>query len=108
MHELGIAASVVDVCAEQAAGARVLRVRVEVGRLTAVLPDALRFVFDVCAHGTALEGAELEIVDIPGRARCEACGQTVALSEPYGLCACGGMLRIVSGEELRVKDMEVA
>jgi hydrogenase nickel incorporation protein HypA/HybF len=108
VHELGIASAVVDACAERAAGARVLRVRIEVGQLTAVLPDALRFAFEVCAQGTALEGAELDIVELPGRATWETCGDTVTLSIPYGLCVCGGRLRLISGEELRVKEMEVA
>ena len=85
-----------------------LRVRVEVGQLAAVLPDALRFCFEACAKGTTLEGAELEILQTPGRAICNACGDTVALASPYGRCDCGGVLRIVAGEELRVKDMEIA
>jgi len=108
MHEMSIATAIVDACAERAAGARVLRVRIEIGQLAAALPDALRFCFDVCAHGTAVEGAELEILEIPGRGRCEDCGATLALAMPFGRCDCGGFARIVGGEELRVKDMEVA
>lgn len=108
MHELSLATAVVDACAARAAGARVLRVRVEVGQLAAVLPDALRFCFDVCAQGTTVEGAALEIMEIPGRATCDDCGGTVALAAPFGRCRCGGLLRVVEGEELRVKDMEIA
>lgn len=108
MHELSLANAVVETCAERAAGACVLRVRVEVGQLTAVLPDSLRFCFDICAQGTAVEGAELEILETPGSAVCDSCGNTVALSSPFGRCGCGGVLRIVSGDELRVKDMEIA
>ncbi len=108
MHELSLATAVVDACAERAAGARVLRVRVEIGQLAAVLPDSLRFCFEVCARGTAVEGAELEILETPGRAVCDSCGGAVALSSPFGRCDCGGLLRVVSGEELRVKDMEIA
>ena len=85
-----------------------MRVRVEIGQLAAVLPDALRFCFEICAQGTAVEGAELEILETPGRAVCEGCGGTVALSSPFGRCGCGGILRIVAGDELRVKDMEIA
>ena len=81
---------------------------VEVGQLAAVLPDALRFCFGVCAQGTVLEGAELEIVEIPGQAICDACGGSVGLSTPYGACACGGYLRIVGARELRVREMEIA
>jgi hydrogenase nickel incorporation protein HypA/HybF len=108
MHELSLATAVVDACAERAAGARVLRVRVEVGQLAAVLPDALRFCFDVCAQGTAVEGAKLEILETPGRAVCGTCGGKVALASPFGRCDCGGVLRIVAGDGLRVKDMEIA
>jgi len=107
MHELSLACSIVDSCAERAGGARVLRVTIEVGQLAAVLPDALRFCFDICAQGTALESAELEVVEIPGRATCDACGGAIALSSPVGACACGGHLRIVGGRELRIKEMEI-
>lgn len=107
MHELSIATAVVEACAERAAGARIVRVRVEIGQLAAVLPDSLRFCFDICAQGTAAEGAELEILETPGRAVCDLCGGSVALSSPFGRCDCGGVLRVVAGDELRVKDMEI-
>jgi hydrogenase nickel incorporation protein HypA/HybF len=107
MHELSLATAIVEACAERAAGVRVLRVRLEVGRLVGVLPDALRFCFDACAHGTAVEGAVLDILETPGRAICDACNGTVALASPFGRCDCGGVLRIVAGDELRVKDMEI-
>jgi hydrogenase nickel incorporation protein HypA/HybF len=107
MHELSIAMAVVDVCSRHAAGTRILRVRVEVGQLAAVLPDSLRFCFEVCAKGTVAEGAELDILEIPGRALCEVCGETCMLSTPFGRCNCGGRLRVVAGEELRVKDIDI-
>jgi hydrogenase nickel incorporation protein HypA/HybF len=108
MHELSLATAVVDACAVRSAGARVLRVRVEIGQLAAVLPDALRFCFDACAAGTVVEGAELEILETPGRAVCQRCAGTVTLASPFGRCKCGGTLRVVAGDELRVKDMEIA
>ena len=108
MHELSLACSIVEDCAKRAGHERVLRVTLEIGQLVAVMPDAIRFCFDVCAEGTVLEGAELEILEIPGRALCEHCGCSTALSSPYGLCECGGRLRIVGGNELRIKEMEIA
>ena len=68
MHELALATEVVDICAGRAEGACVLRVRLEVGRLAAVAPDALRFCFDACARGTVVEGAALEIIETQGEA----------------------------------------
>ncbi len=109
MHELSIANAIVESCAERASGSRVLRVRLEIGALSAVMADAVRFCFDVCAKDTPVEGATLEIREIAGRADCRACGGTVALESPIGRCACGSIdLRIVAGEELRVKEMEIA
>jgi hydrogenase nickel incorporation protein HypA/HybF len=109
MHELSITASIVEACSERAAGARVRRVTVEIGRLTCVLPDALRFCFDICAQGTAAEGAELEIIEIAGRARCRACGDELELDDLVGCCpACGSAaLSVIAGEELNIKEMEV-
>jgi hydrogenase nickel incorporation protein HypA/HybF len=109
VHELSITRNVVAIVAERAVGQRVTRVRLEIGRLSAVVPDAIRFCFDICAQGTPLEGAELEIVDIPGRGLCGACGVEVPLAVPAGRCsACGGAsLRVIAGEELMIKEMEV-
>ncbi len=109
MHELSIANAIVEACAERASGSRVLRVRLEIGALAAVVEGAVRFCFDECARDTVVEGATLEIVAITGRAECGACGASVAMTSPIGQCACGSIdLRIVAGEELRVKEMELA
>ena len=66
MHELSITRNVVAIVSERAAGQRVTRVRLEIGRLSAVVPDAIRFCFDICAAGTPLAGAQLEIVESAG------------------------------------------
>ena len=112
MHELSLTQSVVELCAaraaEQGARTRVTRVTLEVGALSAVMPDALRFCFDACTRNTALDGAELEIVEIPGRARCLNCAGEVTVNRLFDTCGCGSAnLFLVSGEELRVKQMEV-
>ena len=57
MHELGITRNVVSIVSERAAGQKVLRVTLEVGRLSGMLSDAIRFCFDICAKGTSLDGA---------------------------------------------------
>ena len=109
MHELSIANGIVEICAERAGTARVTRVRLEIGMLSAVLPDAVRFCFDVCARNTVVEGAALEILTPPGRARCRDCDGEVALVRLAGRCACGSAnLRVVAGEELKIREMEIA
>jgi hydrogenase nickel incorporation protein HypA/HybF len=109
VHELGIAEEIVAIVASRTGGAPVTRIVVEVGRLSAVMPDALRFCFDLATEGTDAEGATLEIVEIPGLARCRACGADVALERPFGRCACGGTdLEWLAGEELRIAEVELA
>jgi hydrogenase nickel incorporation protein HypA/HybF len=86
-----------------------MRVRLEIGRLSSVMPEAVRFCFDVCARGTPLEGAALEIVEIAGRGRCNECGDERSMSVPAGRCpeCAKGTLRPIAGEELNIKEMEV-
>ena len=63
MHELGITRNVVAICAERADGAQVLRVTLEIGKRAGVMAESVRFCFDICARGTPVEGAMLEIIE---------------------------------------------
>jgi hydrogenase nickel incorporation protein HypA/HybF len=108
MHEMGITQSIVAIVAEQAAGRKVTRVTLEIGKLAAIMPEAIRFCFDIVAEGSALDGASLDIIEVPGRGRCLDCGAEVALSQIFSRCACGSsQLERLSGEELNIKSMEV-
>ncbi len=108
MHELGVTRNVVAICAENSNGAIVKRVTLEIGKLSAIMPDAIRFCFDICAKGTVVEGAILEILEIAGLGKCKTCGETVELKQLVGRCLCGSNdLEIIAGEELKVKEMEV-
>ena len=108
MHELGITRNIVAIVAERAKGAKVQRVSLEIGKLSAIMPDAVRFCFDVCCQGTVLEGASLEIIEIPGLARCRQCCAEVPLEQPFGICSCGSVeLDLIRGEELKIKEMEI-
>jgi hydrogenase nickel incorporation protein HypA/HybF len=108
MHEMGIALQIVEIAAARCGNARVSRVVVEIGKLAAVLPDAVRFCFDAASEGTVVEGATLEILETPGLARCRACAGEVVLTRPFGRCACGcDDLEWLRGDELRVREMEV-
>lgn len=108
MHELGITQEVVAIVSARVQAAKVRRVVLEIGKLTAVLPDAVRFCFEVCCEGTTLEGATLEIIETPGKARCKRCQAELNLDQPYGLCACGNSdLEWLAGEELRIKEVEL-
>ena len=109
MHELGITRNIVAIVSERARGQTVLRVTLEVGRLSGMFPEAIRFCFDVCSKGTPLEGATLQIIDIEGRGHCDACGAEPVMTAALGRCpVCREpRLRVVAGTELNIKEMEV-
>jgi hydrogenase nickel incorporation protein HypA/HybF len=108
MHELALVQEIVAAAELHARGAPVRRVVVEVGRLAAVMPNALKFCFDVATEGTAVHGAVLELIDVPGKGRCTLCGATVVMSGPLTPCPCGaGALEWLEGFDLRIKRLEV-
>jgi len=108
MHEMGITKNIVTIVSEHARGSKVKRVRLEVGKLSAIMPEALKFCFDVVAKDTELEGATLEIIEISGKAVCRDCGLDVELETLVTKCTCGSRnLERKSGEELNIKEMEL-
>ena len=109
MHELSIAESVVRIASRQADGRRVTKVQMKVGYLRQVVPSALTFGFGLLAEGTPVEGAELELAQVPAEGRCRRCGVESTLgSLPLQCAGCGGFdLEILKGEELMVESLEL-
>ncbi|MBD2385303.1 hydrogenase maturation nickel metallochaperone HypA [Cylindrospermum sp. FACHB-282] len=108
MHELGITQNIIAIVSEQAKGQKVQRVLLEIGKLSAIMPDAILFCFDICAQDTIVQGAKLEIREIPGLAKCRQCGTEISLEKPFGICKCGSLqLDLIAGEELKIKEIEI-
>jgi len=113
MHEMGIAMQIVDITKasipEDMKGGKVQRVNLQVGKLSAIVPDSLRFCFDLVVKDTPLEGAELAIEEIPVVARCKDCRTQWTVTEPVFTCkACrSGAIDILSGLELDIKSIEI-
>src|SRR5579872_4216817 len=57
MHELAITESVIEAISDRFGSARIVRVQLEIGKLSGVMLDALRFCFGLSAEGTALANA---------------------------------------------------
>jgi hydrogenase nickel incorporation protein HypA/HybF len=69
MHEMSIALSLIELASdelERLQGVNVRALHLQVGKLSAVVPDALRFSFDLASQGTPFEHARLEIEEAPG------------------------------------------
>lgn len=71
MHELSLTyeiRKIIEEYAEVHSFQRVRTVRIEVGELSAVEPESIRFCFDVVMRGSVAEGATLEIRQTPDAA----------------------------------------
>src|SRR5690348_15257538 len=94
MHELGITMEIVEAISDRLEDygcSRVKKVILEIGALASVLPDSIRFCFDLCAQGTPIEGAELEIVEVLGIGDCKKCRRVMETPDPFAMCSCGSM-----------------
>lgn len=114
VHELALMQSLVETVQEEVSECRVLAVRLEIGQLAAVIPDALRFCFELCTRDTCLDGATLEVVELPARLACRVCGlqRTVASTQAVWMgtevCECGAAtFDVIGGEEMRVRRIEI-
>ncbi|MCM4080965.1 hydrogenase maturation nickel metallochaperone HypA/HybF [Paractinoplanes hotanensis] len=106
MHELAIAQSVVETVCSRAGGRRVHRVTLRIGALTAVVPEAMSFSFDLATEGTVASGARLEMLAVPAAGQCRACGAAGPIDGL--LCPCGSAdVEVTAGRELQIVSMEV-
>jgi hydrogenase nickel incorporation protein HypA/HybF len=112
VHEMGITAEIlaaVNDAAEKAGATRVNRVRLTIGGLTAIMPDALQFAWEALTPGTSSEGAVLEVREVEARSRCLECSNEWVHDQYDRLCpSCGSFAcEVLTGNELRIDDVDV-
>lgn len=112
MHEMSLAEGVlqlVEDTARRESASRVKLVVLEIGRLSSVEPEAIKFCFEAVTHGSIAQGAALEIIAVPGAGWCMQCAETVPMTELYGACPkCDShQVQPTGGTEMRVKEIEI-
>ncbi|NOJ41461.1 hydrogenase maturation nickel metallochaperone HypA [Bradyrhizobium australiense] len=112
MHEMALCEGIVEIVEEEArrrSFSRVKTVCLEIGALSHVAPEAMRFCFAAVAARTIADGAVIEVVELPGVAWCFACSRSVEIAHRDEPCPCCGsyQLQATGGEEMRVKELEV-
>jgi hydrogenase nickel incorporation protein HypA/HybF len=112
MHELSIAMSIIDMAQEEAERRDVTidAVHLELGPLSGVVADALRFSYQAACSGTALEGSRLVIKEVPIEVYCPACKAQKILTSMQWFCCpeCGAPTsEVIHGKELVVTALEV-
>lgn len=113
MHELSLANDIIETVKQTLAPEELHSVRkivLEIGAYSGVVSDSLSFSFEAITAGTELSGAELEIIDIPFRLKCNQCKTETNPDFPIMLCEnCGSTdTEVLSGEELKIKELKIS
>src|ERR1700727_1079687 len=103
MHELAITEGVVDAVTGRLPDARLTCVRLEIGALSGVVADSVRFCFDLVTERPNLEGARLEISEQPLLCHCRVCSVNFEPSGPIALCPCGSAeVTVLAAQDLTI------
>ena len=111
MHELSIMQMALNQAlaeARRAGATRVHEIRLRVGVLSGVVPDALQFAFEALVPDTLAEQAKLIIEDVPARFWCAVCEKGFAAPNLFAECPdCGRSGELRGGRELELSSLEV-
>ncbi len=113
MHELSIAASIVEAVTESASrypAARVKAVRLRVGALASVVEDSLQFCWQLATEDSALAGSSLVINTLPVIVHCEACAADFELDgvQSFRCPRCGEpSADLRQGREMEIESIEL-
>lgn len=108
MHELTVTRHVLEQVLTEArriGAKRVTKINLVVGREAGVVPDCVRFYFDLLKTDTIAAEAELCFRIAPLRLRCRSCQKEFAQLEHMCECNCGA--DIISGHELSIESIEI-
>jgi hydrogenase nickel incorporation protein HypA/HybF len=112
MHELSIMHSALEQAlgeARRAGAVRVSEIRLRVGALSGVVPEALQAAFEALTAGTTADKATLTIESVPARFWCVTCDREFASEKFYGECPhCRCVSReLRAGRELELVSLEI-
>lgn len=108
MHEVGIMQNAVLMAEQQAranGAARIVKLRLRIGQLSGVVPEALEFAFEVVGKGTMVEGAGLEIEPVPAAFWCADCQAEFECEDFLAECP---RCHAVASELRRGREMELS
>ena len=112
MHELSLARDIIETVQQNVPKEEICRVKyvvIKIGAFSGVDTDSLKFSFQAITSDTELEGAELEIIDIPFLLKCNSCGETT--TNEFGMMICSGCgsgdTEIISGNELQIVEVKI-
>lgn len=112
MHELSIAQRIIEVAEEQARESglsSITLIKVRIGGLTTVVPEALDFCFGFAKEDTLASNADLLIEEIKAEGRCNVCRAVFEVDDTLFLVcpSCGAYdTTLLAGRELDLVGIE--
>lgn len=113
MHEISIMQDTMQLAIEhlqKSGGSEIHSIRIRVGLLSGVVPEALEFAFDSLKADTPAANATLEFEKMPGLFCCQNCGKDEWLDCMEFQCSgCGGLLVLrEGGADLELTQMKIS
>lgn len=112
MHEMSIAESLIEIIIEEMkknSAYRLISVRLNIGEMAGVVPEALETCFEILTADTGMKGAVLNMEIIPLKGHCKKCDDDFAIVDYNFACPrCGTVeIDVVSGREMNIIELEV-
>jgi hydrogenase nickel incorporation protein HypA/HybF len=121
MHEMPVTQAMLNMALEHADGQRITDIYLQVGMMSAIVPESVEVFFDYLSQDTLAEGATLHFERVPIEMTCLDCGQQADLSPWAGEspqrimmqalrrgCRCGSnKLRVTAGVGFEMTSLNV-
>ncbi len=121
MHEMPVTQAMLNMALQHADGQRIADIYLQVGKMSAIVPESVEVFFDYLSEGTLAEGATLHFERVPIEMSCLDCGQQADLSQwadesPQSImmkalhrgCECGSKkLRVTGGVGFEMTSLNV-
>lgn len=96
-----------DTSEKQCYSKSITSITLEVGTMTCVDGDRLKFSFDMVKEEAGLKNTVLKINTVLAKAKCKQCEQTFDLAQLGQACVCGSYdYTLLSGQELNLIEIE--
>ncbi|HML31846.1 hydrogenase maturation nickel metallochaperone HypA [Sporomusa sphaeroides] len=110
MHETGVMMEIVHLAekhAKKSGATKVYKLVLQIGQLSAVIPDAAKMCYPFVINGTMLEQCKLAIEVVPAIGVCKQCDSKYNLVEQEFKCpnCSSDQYEILSGRELKIKEL---
>ncbi len=113
MHEVSLMEQTLEIALENARqqGAnKINRLKMRIGEMSGVVPEALEFAFDVVTQGTIAQGAILEIESVPVVCYCSHCQREFSPTDVFYQCPTCEQFsqKVISGKEIELTSLELS